>query len=218
LTGSLTVKNGIYYAILSYTDGGKRKQKWISTGLPERGNRRRAEEFLQQAMADFTEPTAAKNVQIPADPQDMQFIDFMYSWLEITKNSIEPNTYQSSKATIRRYVEAYFTKPLALQAVKPIHIQQMYNHYMDKGLSATTVLNMHANVRKALGYAVKMDMLPTNPAERVVLPKKQKYVGKYLTEEQVNQLLRETADEPIYPAILLGAFYGLRRSEILGLR
>lgn len=32
------------------------------------------------------------------------------------------------------------------------------------------------------------------------------------------QLLQLTRDEPMYPVILLSAFYGLRRSEVLGLK
>ena len=37
VSGTLTTKNGYYYAVLSYTDAnGKRHQKWVSTGLPKR--------------------------------------------------------------------------------------------------------------------------------------------------------------------------------------
>ena len=49
MNGSLTVKNDKYYIVLSwYDDNGKRKQKWIKTGLPEKNNRRKAEEMLQK--------------------------------------------------------------------------------------------------------------------------------------------------------------------------
>lgn len=43
MTGSLQVKNGKYYMVLNSTENGKRKQKWISTGLTEKGNKRKAE-------------------------------------------------------------------------------------------------------------------------------------------------------------------------------
>ena len=89
---------------------------------------------------------------------------------------------------------------------------------MDIGLSSTTVLKVHANIRKALQYAVNLNIIPYNPADRVVKPKKQKYTADFYDEEQVNQLLEATKNESIYPAILLTAFYGFRRSEVLGLR
>ena len=44
VAGHLTLKNGKYYAVLNYKNaGGQRKTKWISLGLPEKGNKRKAE-------------------------------------------------------------------------------------------------------------------------------------------------------------------------------
>ena len=41
VAGHLTLKNGKYYAVLNYKNaGGQRKTKWISLGLPEKGNKR----------------------------------------------------------------------------------------------------------------------------------------------------------------------------------
>ena len=42
MTGSLQVKNGKYYMVLNSTENGKRKQKWIYTGLSAKGNKRKA--------------------------------------------------------------------------------------------------------------------------------------------------------------------------------
>ena len=47
VAGHLSVKNGNYYAVLNYKNAeGKRKTKWISLGLPEKGNKRKAEAEL----------------------------------------------------------------------------------------------------------------------------------------------------------------------------
>ena len=53
MTGSLTVKNGKYYAVLNLYENGKRKKKWISTDLPVTGNKRRAEQFLREKLAEY---------------------------------------------------------------------------------------------------------------------------------------------------------------------
>lgn len=50
MTGSLQVKNDKYYAVLSWYEGKKRKQKWVATGLGVKGNKRRAEAFLKQEL------------------------------------------------------------------------------------------------------------------------------------------------------------------------
>ena len=43
VAGHLSVKHGNYYAVLNYKNAeGKRKTKWISLGLPEKGNKRKA--------------------------------------------------------------------------------------------------------------------------------------------------------------------------------
>ena len=47
VAGHLQEKNGIYYVVLTYkTYDGKRKTKWQSTGLPIKGNKRRAEAMV----------------------------------------------------------------------------------------------------------------------------------------------------------------------------
>ena len=66
MTGSLQVKNGKYYMVLNSTENGKRKQKWISTGLTEKGNKRKAEQMLREtlrfARAVHQEPSLHKMV------------------------------------------------------------------------------------------------------------------------------------------------------------
>ena len=52
MTGSLQIKGGKYYAVISYkNETGKRKQKWIGANLTVKGNKRRAEDFLQKVLA-----------------------------------------------------------------------------------------------------------------------------------------------------------------------
>ena len=49
VAGHLQEKKGKYYIVLNLTDAlGNRKPKWISTGLPVKGNKRRAEAMLQE--------------------------------------------------------------------------------------------------------------------------------------------------------------------------
>jgi len=213
MTGSLQIKNNIYYAVLNYRDEfGKRKPKWISTGLEITNNKRKAEAFLTKTLAEH------ENMNISYS-KDILFSDYMFIWLESAKNSIEQNTYESYNDIIKRYIEPYFkNKKITLQKIEPQHIQKYYSRQMENGLNPNTVLKQHANIRKALQHAVRMNMIVYNPADRVVLPKKQKYIANFLDEAQINELLVVFKNEPMYPAVLLTAFYGLRRSEVLGLK
>ena len=47
VAGHLQEKKGLFYIVLNFVDSdGKRKRKWIATGLPVKGNKRKAEAML----------------------------------------------------------------------------------------------------------------------------------------------------------------------------
>ena len=47
MNGSIQPKNGKLYAVLSYRgENGKFKYKWVNTGLPVRGNKKKAEAMI----------------------------------------------------------------------------------------------------------------------------------------------------------------------------
>ena len=55
-TGSVQEKNGRFYFVLNlYDANGKRKIKWISTGLTVRGNKRKAESMLREVLLHYDE-------------------------------------------------------------------------------------------------------------------------------------------------------------------
>lgn len=57
VAGHLTLKNGKYYAVLNYKNaGGQRKTKWISLGLSEKGNKRKAESELARLERNLSRP------------------------------------------------------------------------------------------------------------------------------------------------------------------
>ena len=53
VTGSVQVKKEMFYLVISLKDrDGKRRQKWIATGLPEKGNRREANRLLYEKILE----------------------------------------------------------------------------------------------------------------------------------------------------------------------
>ena len=64
MKGRLVVKNGKYYVVISYQDdGGKSKQKWVATGLDEKNNKRAAMDMLRTIEAKFANGTLGTNLQ-----------------------------------------------------------------------------------------------------------------------------------------------------------
>ena len=55
-TGSVQEKNGRFYFVVNlYDANGKRRIKWISTGLTVRGNKRKAESMLREVLLNYDE-------------------------------------------------------------------------------------------------------------------------------------------------------------------
>ncbi|MFR4851816.1 MAG: tyrosine-type recombinase/integrase [Butyricicoccus sp.] len=80
------------------------------------------------------------------------------------------------------------------------------------------MIHYHAVVRKALQYAVKNGLVNENMADRVDRPKKGKYLAAFYSKEELAALFEATKDDSISVVIQLAAYYGLRRSEVLGIR
>ena len=57
ITANLFIQHGLYYVILSYRDNNnKRKQKWIPTGISEKGNNKRlANQKLDEIKQNYKE-------------------------------------------------------------------------------------------------------------------------------------------------------------------
>lgn len=66
--------------------------------------------------------------------------------------------------------------------------------------------------------ALKHDLIANNPADKVTLPKVEKFTGKFLSVEQGNTLLEVSKGTPMETAVILAMMYGMRRSEIAGLK
>ena len=213
VAGHLSKKNGYYYAVLNYTDElGKRKTKWFRTGLPEKGNKKKAEAFLAEIRREFQPP----KTRIPNE--DILFADFMEEWLEVIRMSVAIPTYASYCNMVRKAIVPYFReKGITLKELTTSDIEKYYIHE-SKRVSAATVLHYHANIHKALKYAVKHKLIASNPADQVERPKKTRYIGSYYDAEEVSQLLEVSKGSKLELPIMLAAFYGLRRSEVIGLK
>ncbi|HWP51041.1 MAG TPA: site-specific integrase, partial [Clostridia bacterium] len=210
----LQEKKGFYYIVLTYKDEQNNpKSKWISTKLPVKGNKKKAEAMLLEARKTF-EPNPI------VTEADILFSDYMLGWLEMVRSNIEVTTYASYSNNVKGKIVPYFSeRKIKLKDLQPKHIQEFYTDCMrEYGICANTVIRYHANLRKALQYAVKTDLLVKNPADQVDRPKVNKFVGSFYDKDEINRLLAVVRGTKIELAVLLASFYGLRRSEILGLK
>jgi len=223
MTGSLTVKKGKYYVVANIYKDGIRKKKWIATGISaEKGNKRKAEAKLREVLNELS----AQKTDITHDFANITFHAFIAWWLESIEGTIEQNTFESYSIPVHKHIIPYFAlRKILLRNLSPIHLQEYYGHLIRDGrlngkggLSPNTVKRHHANISKCLDYAMKLNLIPYSPATRVELPKATRYQGTYYNANETQKLLSMCKGDPLEPAIVLAAFYGLRRSEVIGLK
>ena len=149
---------------------------------------------------------------------DIFFADYMEQWLDVVKSSIAVATYASYSECVKRIIAPYFReRKITLKELTAKDIQDFYLFKL-KTVSASSVIHYHANIHKALKYAVKLDLIPSNPADKVERPKKDHFVGSFFDADEVNKLFEVSKGTKLELPILFGAFYGLRRSEAIGLK
>ena len=214
VAGHLTLKNGRYYAVLNYRNaGGQRKTKWISLGLPEKGNKRKAEAELARLRAEFEPPKEVGDLS-----SDMLFADYLLEWLEIAKGRLAVATYSSYAAMINKPIGPYFRqRNLTLRELEARHLQMFYSEMLRK-VKPNTVIHYHAIIHSALKYAVKTDMLVQNVADKVDRPKKNSFQPVFLSAEEMQKMFEALRGTKLELPVLVAAFYGFRRGEVLGLK
>lgn len=211
VAGHLQEKKGLFYIVLSYNDAtGKRTTKWIPTGLTVKGNKKRAEELLREARVAFVQETEPET--------DTLFTVYLEQWLKMTKSTIALTTYSSYCELARSAIIPYFKEhPRTLSTLKAQDIQDFYTKQLER-VNANTVIHYHAIIHKALKYAVKTDLIASNPADKIDRPKKDRFIGSFYDSNEMHKLFAAAQGTKLELIVMLGAFYGLRRSEILGLK
>ena len=217
MKGRLTTKNGKYYVVISYQDGGKNKQKWVATGLDAKNNKRAAEELMRGIVANFGGEAATATKAQP-DNNDMLFGDYLKEWIEIAKQNLQISTYAAYKSKIKFIAEYFNERGITLQGITPVDIQTYYKWLMDNGKTIQNCTHAHVIIRRALEIAYRTDIIPINPAAKVQKPKSPKYEAKYYDIKQLKTLFDCMQGDRFELMYKMTAFYGLRRSELCGMQ
>ena len=207
-----TRKDGRNYAVVENPKGldGKRSRKYIYGET--------IDEIENKVIAYKYE--TKNNIYVDKDKTPLGA--FLFNWIEIHKINIAETTYELYKMYINVHINPLLGE-LKICDIMPMHIQQFFKDKLDgkggrKKLSVNSVSKLFLLLNKAFSVAVKNRIIKYNPCEGVDKPKKTKPQIKIYNEEQVFKLLDITKGTFDEIAILLGAFVGLRRGEMFGLR
>lgn len=216
-------RNNKWYAVINVQDEhGKRKQKWICTELPSKkgkANKTAAKKIANQLQAEYDKKkTPYTNITVAA---------YFTEWLKHAEIEVRPKTYSAYRGNMENHIIPYFAeKGILLQELKTFQLEDYYRYKqqpdsrMDAqgALSPTTIKHHHQNISKALNDAVRRGLILANPAAVARTPKAPRYKGEYWNPEQVSKGLRLFVGNVAEVPIVLSAFYGFRRSEVIGLQ
>lgn len=160
------------------------------------------------------------------DDIDMSFLDFMEKYLEKINSDgrLDIGTKDQYKNYYRSAIKPFFlNKNLKVSEITPSVIDDFYSFLSAKNLASNTIRNYVVPLKKALDLAVWEGILEFNPTKMIELPKtiKEPKTKAYLTKEQIDEVLmylKEHNKLKYYYIVAFNVYYGLRPSEILGLK
>ncbi|MFV0433972.1 MAG: tyrosine-type recombinase/integrase [Leucobacter sp.] len=138
-------------------------------------------------------------------------------WCElwIAGYSKRPASISQAKTQIKRINKKFGNRKLA--SIRPSEVKTWIAELQDAGFSKATVRAAYQRFAQILSDAVLDGLIPKSPASKrtsPAMPDQRPYVA---TTEQV-WALHDAMPEHLRAVVLLGAFAGLRRNEIIALR
>ena len=219
MTCKIKFKHGRYYAIFRYYENDRRKERWFALDQFDQKNHKEAYMELQTKKDDLIDELETQDT----------FIGYLKSWIKYKRNFIEKSTWESYCMVIDKHIIPYFSRfHFKLTDIKPRHIRDYYQYMhtqgrvdgKGQGLSIATLVKHSIIFKGVFDEAVLDEYIAVNPAARVKMPaiNTPSVKPNFLTSEQAKELLQAFENTRLYSLVYVTLSYGLRRSEVLGLR
>lgn len=230
-----------YYIKLSYKDpiSHKWRQKMISTHLEVKGSKRKAEALKNEAIHNYSYlEMLPEEYNTDIDP-DITLCDYLDNWLYRKKNELECSTYESYEYRASQIRNYFKVKNPRLKDVTAGMVDKFVTYLLQYGktnqktaekepLAVRTVRSIKSILLSVYNQAAVDGLVESNPVALVTVHgKKDRDFQEdmlFLTEKECTDLMNflacggEARFHKLVPICFFGIYYGLRRSEILGLK
>ena len=155
MKGTVIRRGSTYSVVLDLGRGpdGKRIRKWHS-GY---GTKKDAEQARVELLA-------ARGRGAYVEPSKLTLAAFLREhWLPGLRAQVRPGTWAEHKSKVEVHLIPAIGG-LQLQRLTPGHLNTLYADLLERGLSARTVLHVHATIRRALADATRWGLVPRNVA------------------------------------------------------
>lgn len=152
------------------------------------------------------------------EPSKDTLSEWLDTWLETyVKYSVKPYTMDAYQRSCNNYIKPALGS-VKLAALNAPQIQRFYNGLLtEKKLSPKTVRNIHGVFHKALGQAVKLGMIRSNPTVLCNLPKVRRKEIHPMEQGEIAAFLKAIEGSKYELLYRVTLFTGMRQGEVLGL-
>lgn len=152
------------------------------------------------------------------EPSKDTLSEWLDTWLETyVRYSVKPYTMDAYQRSCNNYIKPALGS-VKLAALNAPQIQRFYNGLLtEKKLSPKTVRNIHGVFHKALGQAVKLGMIRSDPTVLCDLPKVRRKEIHPMEQGEIAAFLKAMEGSKYELLYRVTLFTGMRQGEVLGL-
>jgi integrase len=207
--GTVIRRGSTYSVVLDLGKGpdGKRIRKWHS-GY-------RSKKAAETAQVELLSALGRGAYVAPSNRTTGLFL--REDWLPGLRAQVRPSTWAEHKSKVEVHL-APALGGVPLQRLTPGHLNALYADLLERGLSARTVLHVHATIRRALADATRWGLVSRNVALLASPPRPGRPELQVWTATDLRSFLAFVEHDRLYALWLLAASTGMRRGELLGLQ
>lgn len=221
VTGSLQIRKGTYYMMVRVPDqNGNQKQKLKTTSIKVVGKNQR-ESRQNKLQADKMLSCWIEELSVEKAPvSDKLFIFCIEDWLERKKRRVRLDTYEAYQCYYDNHLKSFFEpRNLRIDEVTPRLIQKYVDQKEKEGQSPNSINKHLVILNGVFKEAAALQEVSFNPCANVTISRiEEEFHGTAYEAADAKRLLTVIESDPIEPAVHLGLYLGLRRSEVVGLR
>ena len=195
--------NGFYYVV--WQEAGKQRKRSLKT-KEERSAKKLFNAFKRDLVLKKVSPIGGKLRTTISEFRD-EYLDHVQS------SGMSESTYEGYQTALNKAIACWGDIPLGHVTTR--HIDRMVQDMFKAGLKAPTINKNRRHLRAALNKAVEWNYLK-NPVKFPTEVKEEKR-SRFLNKKQLAMVLSKINDDEFIDVVLLGAYTGLRSSEILRL-
>lgn len=230
VNANLIRRKNIFYTDIRWREGGKQVIKRNSTRLTisndnkkeDKDNELKAHVLLEKEKNKWEkflkEEQKTKTTSDFTKKPHYVFEDMVNHFLKTKKMKLRETTFEKYEIIFRSRIIPAF-KEVNMKNFKIEHVEDFLLDLKNTGKSSSTIRHYYTYLKDVLTFGYNRGYLKKDVARLIAVPEKivQKKMNIF-TREELNCCINSVNDDTWKLILFLGGFYGLRRSEIIGLR